>query len=288
MVNTSTSNIAYNNIYRKAFNEYLRQGTPIEITLQELLYKAQQPTTHYVWRTRSDDKVRSSHAANNGKIFAYDNPPETGNPGDDYGCRCIAEPYYARETEYAYQELISVVNDNLAKWILTDFVAHAFGEASDITLQQIGHLKDIINHYGYVVNGGVFKNVNQQIIEFARSLNASKITEYFYYSFDNSYDFRPVSYPHGDAIIGGKFSGYVSNFNNRLHIYGEIDYYFDDEYTDPVDIRQILNDGSDPELVSELWRLITDGGGKNYKINDNWTTKFVAEINANPSESNYQ
>ncbi|MFW0777116.1 MAG: phage minor head protein [Rickettsiales bacterium] len=46
----------------------------------------------YIWRTAGDDKVRPSHAANDGKIFEWDNPPPTGNPGDAPGCRCIAEP----------------------------------------------------------------------------------------------------------------------------------------------------------------------------------------------------
>lgn len=25
-----------------------------------------------------------------GNLFAWDNPPPTGNPGDDFGCRCMA------------------------------------------------------------------------------------------------------------------------------------------------------------------------------------------------------
>lgn len=50
-------------------------------------------TTHYVWRTAGDDKVRSEHAVNDGKVFAWDEPPSTGNPGEAFGCRCWAEPY---------------------------------------------------------------------------------------------------------------------------------------------------------------------------------------------------
>ncbi len=65
--------------YKKAFNEYLRRGTPIEWSLNqaaqrgELSLKAalpERPTTHYIWRTRGDNKVRAAHAANNGKVFA--------------------------------------------------------------------------------------------------------------------------------------------------------------------------------------------------------------------------
>lgn len=46
----------------------------------------------YIWTTKLDDQVRPSHAANNGKIFSWDNPPSTGHPGEDYGCRCEAKP----------------------------------------------------------------------------------------------------------------------------------------------------------------------------------------------------
>lgn len=47
----------------------------------------------YVWRTSEDDNVRESHKAHNGKIFRWDDPPkDTGHPGEDIQCRCIAQP----------------------------------------------------------------------------------------------------------------------------------------------------------------------------------------------------
>lgn len=36
---------------------------------------------------------RLSFSANNSKIFAWDDPPPTDRPGEDFGCRCTAEPY---------------------------------------------------------------------------------------------------------------------------------------------------------------------------------------------------
>ena len=79
-------------IYQKAFEQYLRKGTSIEISLKRLEAKAQE-TPFYIWRTVGDDKVRASHAANEGTIFARANPPATGNPGAAIHCRCTAEPY---------------------------------------------------------------------------------------------------------------------------------------------------------------------------------------------------
>ena len=98
--------------YRKAFVQYLRRGTSIDVSLKSMTET--RSATHYIWRTSGDEKVRSSHAANNGKIFAWDNPPETGHPGEDYNCRCWAEPYYGFDNapihdpplESVYPELI--------------------------------------------------------------------------------------------------------------------------------------------------------------------------------------
>lgn len=46
----------------------------------------------YIWRTVRDDHVRSQHAAREGKVFSWNKAPEGGHPGEDYNCRCWAEP----------------------------------------------------------------------------------------------------------------------------------------------------------------------------------------------------
>jgi SPP1 gp7 family putative phage head morphogenesis protein len=53
----------------------------------------------YEWVTSGDERVRASHAALDGEVFRWDDPPETNDdgdhnhPGEDYGgCRCIARP----------------------------------------------------------------------------------------------------------------------------------------------------------------------------------------------------
>ncbi|MBK6532626.1 MAG: minor capsid protein [Deltaproteobacteria bacterium] len=52
----------------------------------------------YTWRTSGDGDVRPAHRALNGKVFAYADPPVVSkdgrreNPGQDYQCRCTAEP----------------------------------------------------------------------------------------------------------------------------------------------------------------------------------------------------
>jgi SPP1 gp7 family putative phage head morphogenesis protein len=46
----------------------------------------------YIWRAVKDGATRPSHLRNDGKTFSWDDPPETGHPGEDYQCRCTAEP----------------------------------------------------------------------------------------------------------------------------------------------------------------------------------------------------
>lgn len=55
---------------------------------------------HYTWRTSEDERVRDLHDDLNGKVFSFDDPPESGtngerlNPGEPILCRCEAEPNF--------------------------------------------------------------------------------------------------------------------------------------------------------------------------------------------------
>lgn len=46
----------------------------------------------YTWSTSLDERVREEHAALEGRVFSWDDPPEVGHPGEDFQCRCIALP----------------------------------------------------------------------------------------------------------------------------------------------------------------------------------------------------
>ncbi len=79
------------------------------------LIQADAGYTHYIWHTQDDEKTRPSHAANDGKVFAWDSPPPTGHLGHDYNCRCYAEPVkipneklYPDAIDPVYPELILI------------------------------------------------------------------------------------------------------------------------------------------------------------------------------------
>jgi SPP1 gp7 family putative phage head morphogenesis protein len=55
-------------------------------------------STHYIWHSVGDSDVRPRHRKLNGHVFAWDDPPVSGesgersHPGQIYNCRCFAEP----------------------------------------------------------------------------------------------------------------------------------------------------------------------------------------------------
>lgn len=52
-------------------------------------------STRYIWRTMNDERVRDEHSEREGQSFAWDDPPEDGNPGEPIQCRCYAEPDFS-------------------------------------------------------------------------------------------------------------------------------------------------------------------------------------------------
>ena len=74
--------------------------TPNPALQEEMFADAEKnPDNYYIWRTVGDDKVREAHAERDGCIFSWDDAPEGGHPGEDYNCRCTAEPFKPERTK---------------------------------------------------------------------------------------------------------------------------------------------------------------------------------------------
>ena len=132
-----------NEKYREAFALYLKRGITPEVSMKEA-----EGQGYYIWRTVEDEKVRPAHAANNGKIFSWNDPPPTGHPGEEYGCRCRAEEYIKGKTEFAAQNIISEIDDDSYQWDDIDFTKHFYlGNGQGVTLSETGNLQGIINYY---------------------------------------------------------------------------------------------------------------------------------------------
>lgn len=95
--------------------------TPNPALQEEMFADAEKnPDNYYIWRTVGDDKVRETHAERDGCIFSWDDAPEGGHPGEDYNCRCTAEPFkpemHRRETDAQWREkLLNAAMNRLRK-----------------------------------------------------------------------------------------------------------------------------------------------------------------------------
>ena len=257
--------------YRKAFENYLRKGTPIE-----LFFKREQErrTSHYIWRTQGDDKVRASHAANDGKIFAWDSPPPTGHPGEDFGCRCVAEDYTPNVSEYMNITL-SGVSDSGSSWSDEDLFNHyRRGKGNPLILREIGLLGAVVDHY--MNSLGTAERLKGQIAEIARrSIGGS-----FQNSFNNSYDFGAVRKNLGGGVVAGVYSGDSREDKGVLCLSGDIDFEFSDSFEDAVDYFNLLPD--------DIFGAIELSDAKVYEITDKWSGRFEGEVNIIRSRSNFK
>ncbi|MGC6471407.1 MAG: phage minor head protein [Parvibaculales bacterium] len=292
--------------YEKAFNHYLRTGTPVARTLKQA-----RPTTHYIWRTRRDSRVRPSHAENDGKVFAWNNPPPTGHPGEDYGCRCIAEPYYG-DIQETLSHILHDIQTTAPRWESHDMIWHYYtGDGKAVTLPEIGHLREVATHWSYRLR--ILDRWSRQIIGEARKSDEGQFTK----SFSRDYGFSGVEYPHGDARVMGDFSGTVYENNGLLTISGKTDYHFVDRFSDPSNTREFvawiresprhirrlietvanyfgLREGElspsikiDPDDVDKWFFLLTEIGGTAYDITGSWTSDLRAVILKDSRRSRY-
>ena len=252
--------------YKRAFETYLRNGTPVALSLKQA-----RPTTHYIWRTRGDGKVRPSHAANDGKIFAWDDPPPTGHPGEDYGCRCTAEPFVPALNEHV-DITFSGVSDAGAPWSTWDFVQHyLFGEGRDVRVRDTGHLRAIVAEYQSIVVAD-HRRLPSQIASAARQNMGGA----FSYDFEAPYRMTGVVFSIGSTVIGGVARGTSFLKHGILTMSGTFAFYLEDAFRDAADLFNVFP-GQNLDVP----------GARPYRIYDTWRGRFRGKVYADASLSRF-
>ncbi len=263
--------------YRRAFDAYLRYGTRIDLSS-----KAANRTGRYVWRTREDDKVRPSHAANNGRVFSWSDPPPTGHPGEAPGCRCRAVAHYGA-TEFANHTIVGSLESGRPRWENLDFVRHFYFDGGrTVTLREIGHLREVVEHYAYRL--GAFRRLSNEIAEFARESGEGAILD----DFGQPYEFGQVEHAHGRSVVSGFYRGRRTDRGTMMATACTIEFVFSDVFTDPANLRERLFGGSELNRVSPGIARLTDLGGRAYKITGSWTVRFEANIYRESRRSAYK
>jgi hypothetical protein len=126
------------------------------------------------------------------------------------------------------------------------FIPALTGCGRSVTLDEIGHLSDVIQHYSYAVEGGgVLRRLAGQIASAARRGETV-------YPFRSNYQFRPIQYAHGRATVSGQFSGRIGRDANMLTVQGPVRFMFYDRFTDPISVRSLA------KLVAENLNAVID------------------------------
>ncbi len=291
--------------YRAAFDAYLRKGTPFRLAAKRL-----QPDAYYVWRTSGDEKVRPSHAENDGKVISWSHRPATGHPGEDFNRRCTAEPYLAELREFV-DFALHAVEDHGAAWSGFDFVRHYFkGGGRAVTVRETGHLRQVVEYYGNVL--GVFGDIKEQVVAAARG----NIEQKFTYNFGNSYPLKGAVFSIGNTVIRGAFEGICRREGGYLGLDGAIEFQLSDAFVDPMSIgwvadpieeaigqidrdanrffqnlvdqelRQCIRTGKSYARAALLTKKISEPGTP-YAITDKWRATVKGEFHADPQNSEF-
>ena len=223
--------------------------------------------------------MRPSHAANDGKIFAWDDPPPTGHPGEGHGCRCCAEAYVPDAHEF-FDIQMQNVSDEGRPWEHRDFIRHYFtGEGRTVTVRQTGHLRPVVAEFKRQA-GDVPTRLSGQIADKARR----NIGGHFDGKFGRPYPMQDIVFSLGETTITGAFYGTCQRKHALLELRGEINYELSDEFRDPMGIedRVLEQIGAVGMFPTEL------PAAEPYRIVDRWTGTFSAMVHMDRARSAYR
>lgn len=88
----------------------------------------------YTWRSSDDSRVRASHSEYDDRIFSWSDPPEGGHPGQEWNCRCTAEPIVDES---------SIPEGAVCDILTGDRLASVFPDADTDRLTQIAREIDV-------------------------------------------------------------------------------------------------------------------------------------------------
>ena len=139
--------------------------------------------TKYMSSTSGDERVRDSHAEKDGQIFEYANPPaDTGHPGHDVNCRCVAIAVFDEVQEKQINEQLEQqdisktiapeVFDFQVKEIAKDDVALSFVKDRNLSKPEAVILREYTGHSAQQINAELRSNKpSLKALSFARILN---------------------------------------------------------------------------------------------------------------------
>lgn len=295
--------------YREAFVRYLHCGEPIHLfskstIANHLILKQLGHSSHYIWRTKYDEKVRSSHVLRNGKVFSWEHDNHNDHPGADFYCRCWAEPL--GDDVYIRQFAVSSVSDITPQWQWYDFVIHYyFGQGRPLTLLDVGMLADVVRLAHTPSKNQVGERIEKELLRGVNENREGSLSN----TFSRGYNFFEVAFVLRVSEVYGSYAVEVENNSRYLALRGIVEYNFRDFFQDPIDLFEgitmlpddivlFINKLADakawdkeqlrfvyeemvkiaPQDIPSWIHKIAGLGGIPYSITGSWKTKITGSV----------
>jgi len=99
------------------------------------------------------------------------------------------------------------------------------------------------------------------------------------YTTENSYSrLKEVFWAFGAGVIRTKTEGVVILEDKIVSIKATVDYEYDDTFTDPFSMRQLLLGTSSLDKAPSWFIKLTDVGGTPFRITDKWQTSLTGSV----------
>lgn len=232
---------------------------PDDQTIETLNTEITKPKTgYYIWHTVGDSHVRSTHKALEGTIHSWDTSP---TPGEDFGCRCWAEPVL---------EANSSNEVDIKKWDDTDFVSHYLrGNGETVDLESIGVINDVIKKSKELI----LPKIKEQVSSLAKNSQKNQ----FEYRTENFYSFKDVLFSLGKSTVKTVTNGTIQEKDKNLIVNASIKFYLTDEFSDPSSLRELFTGSSAMTSIKSINNL-TEIFGTPYQIIGTWELPLTMTI----------
>jgi putative chitinase len=201
----------------------------------------------YVWRSRDDARVRSTHAEYDDQTFSWSDPPSGGHPGQGWNCRCTAEPII---------DLESTPEGGVCDILTGDRLASVFPDADSERLSAIARELDL-----RVVSGQL--DTRERLIHFFAQMRQEAGPRA---RLEEDFDYNPRG-------LRATYSYFREN-PDQAELYGRTD----DHPADPVAIANLAyadRNGNGDAASADGWTYRGCGlfqltGRANYREFSNW------------------
>lgn len=208
----------------------------------------------YVWRSRDDARVRSTHAEYDDQTFSWSDPPSGGHPSQGWNCRCTAEPII---------DLESIPEGGVCDILTGDRLGSVFPDADSERLSAIARELDL-----RVVSGQL--DTRERLIHFFAQMRQEAGPRA---RLEEDFDYNPRG-------LRATYSYFREN-PDQAELYGRTE----DHPADPVAIANLAyadRNGNGDAASADGWTyrgrgLLQLTGRANYREFSNWHERNFGE-----------